>query len=103
MKSDECTSVLKALSEDTRWRIVQALLLTERANVTDLSESLVVSQPNVSKHLRILRESKIVVTVKDGTVVWCSITPEFRQRVRSGEPTLELGCCTFRFDQPAGK
>jgi DNA-binding transcriptional ArsR family regulator len=103
MKSDECSSVLKALSEDTRWRIVQTLLLVEKANVTDLSERLDVTQPNVSKHLRILREAKIVVTEKDGTVVWCSITPDFRQRVRSGEPTLELGCCTFRFDLPAKK
>jgi DNA-binding transcriptional ArsR family regulator len=100
MSSGDCTPILKALADETRWRIVEYLLATDRANVTHLVNELHVSQPNISKHLRILREAGIVVSEKEGTVVWCHIVPEFRQKVRGGEPTLDLGCCTFKFDPP---
>jgi DNA-binding transcriptional ArsR family regulator len=79
---------------------VEYLLAAERANVNHLVKELRVSQPNISKHLRILREAGIVASEKEGTVVWCHVVPEFRQKVRSGEPTLNLGCCTFKFDAP---
>lgn len=92
--------MLKALSDEVRWRIVHTLLDEERVNVTDLASKLEVAQPSVSKHLRILRESGIVVSEKEGTTVWCRVTPDFRQRLRNGRQVLDLGCCTFRFDEP---
>jgi DNA-binding transcriptional ArsR family regulator len=94
--------VLKALADETRWRIVQELLRVERASVTELVERLHVSQPNISKHLRILREARIILSEKVATVVWSRIEPDFRQRVKGGELGLDLGCCTFRFDRPFG-
>jgi DNA-binding transcriptional ArsR family regulator len=90
--------MLKALSDLTRWKIVQYLLGVEKATVNTLVEALKVSQPNISKHVRILREAKILVSKKEGTVVWCSIQPEFRHRLRNGQPTLDLGCCSFKFE-----
>lgn len=100
MSTQGCPSVLKALSDEVRWRIVHTLLDEERVNVTDLASKLEVAQPSVSKHLRILRESGIVVSEKEGTTVWCRVTPDFRQRLRNGRQVLDLGCCTFRFDEP---
>jgi DNA-binding transcriptional ArsR family regulator len=103
MKSASCcTSVLKALADETRWRIVQELLRTDRASVTDLVERLHLTQPNTSKHLRILRAAGIVVSEKEATVVWSRVEPGFRQRIKGGELGLDLGCCTFRFDRPLG-
>lgn len=93
-----CTPMLKALADETRWRIVQRLLREERMMVTVLAEDLDVAQPSVSKHLRILRDAGIVASEKSGTAVWCHIAPEFRQHARSGETTLDLGCCTFRLE-----
>jgi len=101
--AEGCTTALKALSDETRWRIVKTLLAAERANVNELSEMLKVKQSNVSKHLRILREAGIITSSKEGTVVWCQVAPEFRQRLKSGEKVLDLGCCTFRFDQSPEK
>jgi DNA-binding transcriptional ArsR family regulator len=95
-----CPEVLKALSDETRWRIVHTLLDEPRANVSDLAERLKVLQPTMSKHLRILREAGVIISEKEGTTVWCSVTPEFRQRLRNGKQVLDLGCCTFRFDEP---
>ena len=50
---------LAALAEPTRRRIVDELRDSERS-VGDLVETLAVSQPAVSKHLRVLRESGLV-------------------------------------------
>jgi DNA-binding transcriptional ArsR family regulator len=93
-----CTAKLKALADETRWRIIQRLLREERMAVTVLADQLHVPQPSVSKHLRILRDAGIVESKKSGTTVWCFIAQEFRQHARSSETTLDLGCCTFRLE-----
>jgi DNA-binding transcriptional ArsR family regulator len=92
-----CIKMLKALGDETRWRIVQALL-KETFTVNGLSEKLGATQYNVSKHIRILREAGIVQQTKTGREVNCGIVPEFRQRLARGKNELDLGCCTFRFD-----
>jgi DNA-binding transcriptional ArsR family regulator len=48
-----------ALAEPTRRRIVDELRMSERS-VAELVDALAVSQPTVSKHLRVLRESGLV-------------------------------------------
>lgn len=105
MPDEGCITVLKALADETRWRIVQALLAAERANVTELVERLHVSQPNMSKHLKILRKAGVVIAEKEGTVVWCRVAPEILPRIKGEGETLELelGCCRFRFDDSEGK
>ncbi len=99
MNEDRCVELLKALADQTRWRLVNALLAAP-ANVTELTDRLGVSQYNVSKHLRVLREGGIVVSERNGKEVICSIAPDFRAKVRDGGWALDLGCCTFRFDRP---
>jgi DNA-binding transcriptional ArsR family regulator len=86
--------MLKALGDETRWRIVRELLKRSRT-VGELTERLDVSQYNVSKHVRVLREADIVETERDGKHVRCNIAPAFRRKLRCNE--LDLGCCTFRF------
>ncbi len=100
MSDEGCSAVLKALSDETRWRIVRTLLDEEPAKVTDLAARMDCSQPTMSKQLRILRNAGVIVSSKEGTVVWCRIAPEFRHKLRSGTQILDVGCCTFRFDLP---
>jgi DNA-binding transcriptional ArsR family regulator len=50
---------LAVLAEPTRRRIVDALRLTE-SSVGDLVAALGMSQPAVSKHLRVLRDAGVV-------------------------------------------
>lgn len=90
----DCIPMLKALADETRWRIVRELLNGPRT-VGELTEQLRVSQYNVSKHVRILREADIVETEKRGKHVECSVAASFRRRIKRKE--LDLGCCTFRF------
>ena len=98
MKGTDCLAVLKALSEPTRMRIVR-LLLKRSLGVNDISERLGVSQYNTSKHLRILRESGLLQTEKQGKLRLYGITAALASRLTSNKNVLELDCCTFRFDK----
>ena len=93
-----CTSFLKALADKTRWRMVQELLFSP-LTVSELAERLAVSQYNVSKHLRVLRQAGIVVAEKRGKHVHCRIVPAFQHRVANNKNQLDLGCCVFRFEK----
>lgn len=97
MKTNECIHLLKALADETRWRIVRELL-GEPLTVNDLVERLSVSQYNVSKHLRILREAGIVEAERHGRNIECRIVPAFRLRLSQNRNQLDLGCCVFKFD-----
>jgi DNA-binding transcriptional ArsR family regulator len=89
--------MLKALADGTRWRLVREVLSKPRT-VSELVERLDVSQYNVSKHVRVLREAGIVQTEREGKHVRCSVAQDFRKKLTRNETVLDLGCCTFRFD-----
>jgi DNA-binding transcriptional ArsR family regulator len=93
-----CVPYLKALGDPSRWRIVRELLGKE-LTVGDLVTRLGISQYNVSKHIRILRDAGIIETEKAGKFVHVSITSQFRHQLSTENNTLNLGCCTFHFDQ----
>jgi DNA-binding transcriptional ArsR family regulator len=57
-------AVLEAIVEPTRRRILDAVRTQERS-VTELVERLGMSQPGVSRHLRILRDAGLVTVRSD--------------------------------------
>ncbi len=65
----------RILGEPLRIRILQALQLGEK-NVSELVEAVGSTQPNVSKHLRILQEAGIVGRRQEGNLVFCYIADE---------------------------
>lgn len=93
----KCIPVLKALADETRWRIVRELL-KQTLTVSELTARLGANHYNVSKHLRILREAGIVTTEKDGKNLNCTVDVELKQKIARHQNQLDLGCCTFRFD-----
>src|SRR5438876_12281322 len=93
----ECISILKALADGTRWRIVRELL-KETLTVSEVTERVGATQYNVSKHLRILREAGIITTEKAGKNLHCTVDPGLKQKIARNKNQLDLGCCTFRFD-----
>lgn len=58
-------TVLKALADTTRLRIL-GLLLTGEICVCHIHESLKISQPKASRHLAYLRRAGLVATRRDG-------------------------------------
>jgi len=78
LEGTDCVVALRALGEDTRVRIV-GLLLQSPLDVNEIAARLGVSQYNVSKHLRILREAglsadEIAALVRDGVTKAASNT-----------------------------
>lgn len=97
---NDCVTALRALGEDTRVRIVE-LLIDSTLGVGEISRRLGVSQYNVSKHLRILRESGLLEVNKRGRQRLYALPDAIRRRAAEGH-VLDLGCCSFQFESAAG-
>lgn len=63
----------RVLAEPVRLGILQALESAGECSIGELAESLDLSQPNVSKHLKILLEAGLVARRQEGNTVYCSI------------------------------
>ena len=98
MTGVDCIAALKALSEETRLRILR-LLFKHSLSVNDISERLGVSQYNVSKHLRVMREAGLLKSEKQGKQRIHSVADELKSQVAANNNVLDLGCCTFRLDK----
>jgi DNA-binding transcriptional ArsR family regulator len=98
MKGIDCIAALKALGELNRLRIMR-LLLKKQLGVNTISVRLEMSQYNVSKHLRILREAGLLEMQKQGQQRLYAVVPRLRSHLAASRNVLNLGCCTFRFDK----
>jgi len=98
MTGIDCIAALKALGELNRMRIVR-LLLKEQLGVNQISERLEISQYNVSKHLRVLKEAGLVEMEKQGQQRLYAVVSRLKNQLAANRNVLELGCCTFRFDR----
>lgn len=96
MPASDCTSILKALADPTRMRIVKRLLANDE-NVNDLSGQLALSQYNVSKHLRVLKHAGIVDMRAVAQRREYFIAKPFRKRLQKEGSVLDFGCCSFDF------
>jgi DNA-binding transcriptional ArsR family regulator len=94
----DCVVALKALGEDTRVRIM-SLLIEAPLDVGEIARRVGVSQYNVSKHLRILRDAGLLQVEKSGRR-HVYAPPDAIRRRADETSVLDLGCCSFRFDQP---
>lgn len=65
----------KVLAEPLRLRILHSLQDGEKS-VNELSDAVEASQPNVSKHLKILQEAGILNRSQKGNAVFYSIADE---------------------------
>ena len=98
MTGFDCIAALRALGEETRLRILR-LLFKEQLSVNEISESLQVSQYNVSKHLRVMREAGLLETEKRGKQRLYSVADKLKSQAAANNNILDLGCCTFRLDK----
>lgn len=61
--------VLRRLGDPTRLRVLTSLL-AGRKNVSQIVTELGLSQPQVSYHLRMLREARLAIEQRDGRWIW---------------------------------
>ena len=65
--------LLKALSEERRLEIIDLLACSGKLCVCDITEVLGLSQPNISHHLKILKEAGLITANKQGRWVHYSL------------------------------
>ena len=93
-----CITALKALGEENRLRILR-LLYAKPLGVNEIAQRLRVSQYNVSKHLRIMREAGLLESEKQGKQRLYSVIGDLKAHMDVNGHILDLGCCTFRLDK----
>ncbi len=71
--------LFKLLSCQTRFDIMNMLIINDHVCVCHLESCLGLSQANASKHMRVFRELKIVETEKIGKSVYYKLTTKFEQ------------------------
>ncbi len=64
--SEQLDATFTALADPTR-RAILARLMTGEASVNELAEPFAISQPAISKHLKILERAGLVTRSADGT------------------------------------
>lgn len=97
----ECVNALKALGEDNRMRIIR-LLMDAPLGVCEIARRLDMEYYNVSRHLRVLRDAGLLEVEKRGRE-HVYVVPERILRSRAHARVLDLGCCSFHFDQPTSR
>lgn len=101
-------TVLKALGHPTRLQIVMELLKGTKC-VTDIHELLPASQANISQHLTVLRNARIVDFAQDGSQrCYYVCRPELVEGIlallRNEQPecrSVQVTCCLHETDNHA--
>jgi DNA-binding transcriptional ArsR family regulator len=75
-------SVFEIIAEPNR-RAILSLLLSSEQSVGDIERQLDMTQPTVSKHLRVLREAGVVEATVDAQRRLYRLTPEPLQEVEA--------------------
>jgi DNA-binding transcriptional ArsR family regulator len=100
MTGIDCIAALKALGEETRLRILR-LLFKHQLSVSEISERLSVSNYNISKHLRVMKEAGLLTSEKRGKQRIYFVADALKSEVAANNNVLDLGCCTFKLDKLA--
>lgn len=66
-------NIFKALSCDTRLKIVMELIKEGECNVNKIARELNILQPNISQHLTILKNAEIVEGFRKGAQIYYKV------------------------------
>lgn len=70
-------TILKAVADPNRLRIIKLLEHGERC-VCEIHAALGMTQPNISKHVRVLKEAGLIEDRKDGMWTRYSLKPQMK-------------------------
>jgi DNA-binding transcriptional ArsR family regulator len=97
-----CAELLAALAAPERLKVVR-FLANGPHNVTEIGKMLAIPLVNVSHHLSVLKNARLIRGRKKGRFVWYELVPGVLEEViESGIPkdALDLGCCQLRLPHP---
>ncbi len=97
----EVIELMKALSHETRLRVLNLLIEKDGLCVCDLYEVLHMPQPTISRHLKLLRDAGLVQDYRENQWVHYKIHPELsapRRKVLLEVLTLAKEAVLFQAD-----
>ena len=92
LQSDHCAEMLRALAEPLRLRIVDCLRGGPKS-VSDIASTLKSEIVNVSHHLGILRNAKLVGSQRQGRFIVYHLSQDVFPAGSPASEHLDLGCC----------
>lgn len=78
---ENMVEIFKALSSETRLKIVVGLIKKKECNVNLMAEKLGIAQPNVSQHLSILKNAGIIEGYRKGTQICYHVVDENTKKI----------------------
>ncbi len=97
LSQKESAELFKALADESRLKILNLLLEKERC-VNEIVEKLGAAQSLVSHHLKILKNAKLVDSVRTGQKMCYRLHPAVKQNLSESKgETLNLKCCAISF------
>jgi ArsR family transcriptional regulator len=88
----QAETILRALADGTRLRLVHLLLSRDELCVCELTEALQIVQPKVSRHLAILRDAGLVLDRREGLWVHYRIHPDLPAWGEQLLESVQRGC-----------
>lgn len=85
-------SFTRALADLTRLRILMLLVNEEELCVCQLTDSLQMVQPKISRHLAILREKEILLDRRSGLWIYYRLHPELPTWCYKTLMSISTGC-----------
>lgn len=82
-KITETTELLKAIADERRLQIIDLLACCGKLCVCDVTEELDLSQPNISHHLKILKNAGLIRSTKRGRWVDYELNQEKVEELKS--------------------
>ena len=83
MDSEKLTDIFKALSDSTRMRILQMLDKRSRS-VNEIVDFFALTQPTISRHLKVLKEAGLVNVDRNGQKMIYTLNTDGLKEVASG-------------------
>lgn len=77
----DISQLLMTAADETRLKILLALLQNKKMCVSDIQENVGASQSLVSHQLSVLRKKKLVATTRDGNKIFYSLDDEHVNRL----------------------
>jgi ArsR family transcriptional regulator len=91
--SQSCLRRIKAISDKTRWAVIE-MLMDGPMTVGELAKELGVEQSLLSHHLKILRHEGFIESRREGKSVICKLTDAIVSSDEGWE--IDLGCCRLQ-------
>lgn len=93
---DNCAKVLKVLADGTRLQIVNELFDGPKV-VSEINQKVQAEPTLLSHHLKVLRDSGIVVSSRVGKMVCYELSESVKKQLSGKE--LNFGCCKISFSE----